>query len=650
MPGTRWSWALAAALIGWSGRPAAAAWGNPGRSAGADTSYVRIPRGAFAMGCVPGDRLCQENERPALTARLETDLLMRRTEITIGEYRRFAEASEYRTMAEREGNGRRWDLAAGEWRWVRGLDYLHPLDPSARAPVEWPAVQLSPADAEVFCRWEGGRLPTETEWERAARGGIEGEAGPWSRIRPPRAPANGPDRRTAALISSWEHFADRDDGFQTLAPVASFPENPYGLHDMIGNAYEWTADAYRPSLAPGAAPDSAGRVIRGGSWGYYPWHHRYSWRGVFESSGMWTATIGARCVRDVAALDGVPTISPAPLWGGLEPGPFAVGFTILEISDSSRLEGGAPRPLQVSLWYPALGSRTPRLLYGDYVAAYADRESYIAEAFPRADRAAVDWLLATPTGVRRDAPALVGRHPLIVYAPGLGGTPLTHTPMLEYLASHGFAVTSLPATGPARAAQTYDSTGQEAIAGDVAAALGRLARDRRVDARRVLAAGFSFGGNAALLLAARDRRVVAVASLDGSITFQDGHPLLDQAAGFAAGRVRVPVLAVTSASASEADLAMLRRLDRSDRIHVAIPGLEHHDVIAAGIISSRVAGEVPRGAYGSFHCAARGLRELAEAALLDGRPTAALPGLARACPAGTRVERLPAGAREYGTP
>ncbi len=271
--------------------------------------YVRVPAGDFWMGCVPGDTQCDEHENPRHRVRLTRAYWMSTTEVTVDAFRRFVRATGHRTFAEREGRGRMFSVTRDQWEWVAGLSWERPLDPKEKTPEDWPVAQVEPADAEAYCRWAGGRLPTEAEWERAARGGREDERFPWGNESLPRVGgrsfANGPDAQTKNRIPQWQTFDGYDDGFAMLAPVARFAPNAYGLHDMAGNVYEWSADRYDatayatgPRIDPRGPTSGDSRVVRGGGWGYYPYHLRSSFRGYFPEAGFPTATVGFRCVRD----------------------------------------------------------------------------------------------------------------------------------------------------------------------------------------------------------------------------------------------------------------------------------------------------------------------------------------------------------------
>jgi formylglycine-generating enzyme required for sulfatase activity len=271
-------------------------------------AYARIPAGEFLMGCVEGDIRCRPSEYPRHRVRLRRPIWLGATEVTVGAYRRFTNATGFRTRAEVDRRGRAWVHARSRWEWIDGLSWMTPLRAGQRAPDGWPALQVAWADAAAYCAWAGGRLPTEAEWERAARGGRDNELFPWGNTERPDVrgvlQANGPDELTHRAYPSWLFFETYRDGYPEVAPVGRFAANGFGLYDMAGNAWEWVADWYEesyfersPRVDPTGPSTGEARVLRGGSWAYSPDQHRSSERG-FSEPDFWTATFGFRCALD----------------------------------------------------------------------------------------------------------------------------------------------------------------------------------------------------------------------------------------------------------------------------------------------------------------------------------------------------------------
>lgn len=224
---------------------------------------VLIPGGTFRMGTDEG----MPDEAPAHDVTVKP-FWMDVHEVTVAEFERFVQATKYVTEAERFGWSGVFDVRRGDWTARDGASWRAPEGPESRASHDHPVIHVSWNDAAAYAAWAGKRLPTEAEWEFAARGGLIGKAYVWGdELRP--------DGRPAA--NWWQGvFPDRntvEDGFSGVAPVGSFRPNGYGLLDMTGNVWEWCADWYAPdAYERGVATNPAGpqagteRVMRGGSW------------------------------------------------------------------------------------------------------------------------------------------------------------------------------------------------------------------------------------------------------------------------------------------------------------------------------------------------------------------------------------------------
>lgn len=223
-------------------------------------------------------------------------------EVTVAEFAKFVEAINYKTDAEKFGWSGVFDVETGEWERVDGANWRFPEGGKTEAHSNEPVVQISWRDAAEYAKWAGKRLPTEAEWEFAARGGLVGKKYAWGdELRPNGKP-----------VANWWQgvFPDKntvEDGFLKRAPVKSFAPNGYGLYDVSGNVWEWCADWYADDFYknssrenPVGAVNGEEKVIRGGSWmcaENFCTNYRVAARShATPDSGL--NNLGFRCVRD----------------------------------------------------------------------------------------------------------------------------------------------------------------------------------------------------------------------------------------------------------------------------------------------------------------------------------------------------------------
>ncbi|MEK0447029.1 MAG: hypothetical protein RLZZ399_2350 [Verrucomicrobiota bacterium] len=298
------------------------------------TDMVWIPAGKFTMGANDG----QADERPQHDVKVRA-FWMDRCEVSNEQFAKFVEATGYVTTAERGPQSAQFPgvpvekLVPGSivftpqeqvsslkdstqwWSYVPGASWRHPQGPGSdlKGKGAFPVVHVSWEDAVAYAQWAGKRLPTEAEWEYAARGGLEQNPYPWGREPFPRG---------LWMMNIWQGQFPREDsgadGFRGLAPVGSFPPNSYGLHDVAGNVWEWVSDWYRsdyyghsPRLNPQGPessldPEEPGvpkKVSRGGSYlcsDSYCKGYRPSARQKTSPDTSLSHT-GFRCVKDAAA-------------------------------------------------------------------------------------------------------------------------------------------------------------------------------------------------------------------------------------------------------------------------------------------------------------------------------------------------------------
>lgn len=272
---------------------------------------VVVPHGAFSMGAPENERGSTDQERPQRNIRFDRGFAMAMTEVTVGEFRRFINATGYQPRAVRRGFSMAWDERSGNFVRSSGVDWRSGFDGS-RADAAMPVIHVSAEDAQAYADWlseQTGRryrLPSEAEFEYALRTGTDTPF-PWGADSPPEGAGNFTgDRDRSTGGRSWSNaFRRYGDDHWGPAPVGSFAANAWGLHDLAGNVSEWVADCWHDSYrraprdaAPWVNPGCRMQVIRGGAWASSPEQTRSAWRAPAERDTT-NARIGFRVVRDL---------------------------------------------------------------------------------------------------------------------------------------------------------------------------------------------------------------------------------------------------------------------------------------------------------------------------------------------------------------
>lgn len=310
---------------------------------------VLIKRGSFVMGSGDEDELARNVEKPSHEVTV-SDFWIDETEVTNAQFAAFVKATGYITKAEKDidwaelklqlppGTARppAEMLKAGSmvftppksavplddirawWSWVRGANWRHPEGPGSdiKGRADHPVVHVAWDDAVAYAEWAGKRLPTEAEWEFAARGGLASSFFTWG---------DEPFSEESPQANIWQgdfpHQNSKADGYIRTAPVKTYPANGYGLFDMSGNVWEWCSDWWRvdlyrhrvgkgkPVIDPAGPPNyfdprhahEIQRVTRGGSFlchdCYCAAYRPAGRRGTAFDTGM--SHIGFRCARSV---------------------------------------------------------------------------------------------------------------------------------------------------------------------------------------------------------------------------------------------------------------------------------------------------------------------------------------------------------------
>jgi formylglycine-generating enzyme required for sulfatase activity len=319
-----------------------------------------IPGGTFSMGGVnptgmtDGGMEAMDDARPVHRVFVD-GFYMDKTEVTNAQFTKFVKATGYVTVAEQKPTAAEFpgarpeELIAGSvvftppnhkvqlndlsqwWSYQKGGDWKHPLGPSSdlKGKENYPVVQVCWEDAAAYAKWAGKRLPTEAEWEFAARGGKAGDLYPWGNQlkQDGRWMAN-------TFQGSFPDHDNAEDGETGLGPVKKYPANAYGLYDMAGNAWEWCADWYgndyynsfdpntvaRNPKGPSASldpqePGQKKKVQRGGSFlctDQYCTRYMVGSRGKGEYRSA-TNHVGFRCVQDIKHSNNQTQLAPKAL-------------------------------------------------------------------------------------------------------------------------------------------------------------------------------------------------------------------------------------------------------------------------------------------------------------------------------------------------
>ncbi len=276
---------------------------------GAELTMVVVQPGEFLMGSPDREPGRSKREGPQVSVRIAAPFAVSKTEITVGQFAAFVADSGYTTEAERNGKAEIFDLRDGLMTAKNGASWRHNFKGGA-ADDELPVIRVSWNDALAYSQWLAAqtgkpyRLLSESEFEYVVRAGTTSPY--WWGVGSPKTSVEniaGSKERTGQI--KWPvAFKGYTDRFWGPAPVASFTPNPFGLHDMGGNAAEWVADCYAELVSlptDGSSYEEDGckrRVFRGAAWSYPPPFARSAYRNAAVPTHV-AATIGFRVALDL---------------------------------------------------------------------------------------------------------------------------------------------------------------------------------------------------------------------------------------------------------------------------------------------------------------------------------------------------------------
>jgi formylglycine-generating enzyme required for sulfatase activity len=259
---------------------------------------ILLPAGEFRMGTRDG----MPFESPVHSVKLNS-FWIDEHEVTVAQFAEFVKATNYQTEAEKFGWSGVFEVETGEWIKSDGANWRHPDGKNSEAKPNEPVSQISWNDAQAYAKWAGKRLPTEAEFEYAARGGLTQKKYAWGdELKPNGKPVANWWQGTFPAKNTLE------DGHLRRAPAKSFAPNGFGLYDLTGNVWEWTSDWYAddyyqksPKENPKGAEKGEEKVIRGGSWmcaENFCSNYRVAGRSK-STPDTGLNNLGFRCVKDV---------------------------------------------------------------------------------------------------------------------------------------------------------------------------------------------------------------------------------------------------------------------------------------------------------------------------------------------------------------